>query len=91
MSHSHHQPGPPSSRPAPSLGSVHADEVMPSAVFRARMGVGVKGWREMLHRGLRAVHVGRQTYVLGSDVIAFLGRMAADRQQTAPPAQEATR
>ena len=39
------RPDRPTPSQVPTLGSVRADEVMPSAEFRRRMGVGVKGCR----------------------------------------------
>ncbi len=72
------RPDRPTPSQVPTLGSVRADEVMPSAEFRRRMGVGVKGWRHMLRQGLRAVQCGRQQFVLGADAIEFFGRLATE-------------
>jgi len=58
------------------LGSIRADEVMPAELFRPRMGISDKAWREMLRRGLRAVQVGKRQYVLGQDALAFFRRLS---------------
>jgi hypothetical protein len=68
--------------PSPrALGSVRADELMPSEEFRRRMGLGVKAWRQLLARGLPAVAAGKQRFVIGSDALHFFRRMAEKGQQ----------
>ena len=62
--------------PGRILGSIRADEVMPSQEFRRRMGVSVKLWRSMLAHGLRAVPCGKQKFVIGQDVLDFFRKMA---------------
>ena len=61
--------------PAP-LGSIRADEVLPAELFRERMGISIKAWREMQHRGLRAVQSGKRQYVIGEHALAFFRKLA---------------
>lgn len=71
-----------SERPAPrSLGSIRSDEVQPAEEFCRRMGVETKAWREMQHRGLRAIQCGKRKYVLGQDAIDFFRRLAESEAQ----------
>lgn len=68
---------PPDNRPAPRpLGSIRADEVLPAELFRERMGISIKAWREMLRRGLRAVQSGKRQYVIGEHALAFFRKLA---------------
>lgn len=63
-------------RPAPrALGSIRADEVQPAEEFCRRMGVSTKAWREMQHRGLRAIQCGKRKYVMGCDALDFFRRL----------------
>lgn len=64
-----------------ALGSIRIDEAMPSEEFRRRMGVSVKGWREMLRRGLRAVPCGKQKFVIGQDALDFFRKLAGSEGQ----------
>lgn len=58
--------------PAPrALGSIRADEIMPSAEFRRRMGVGVRAWRELVRKGLPVIRCGKQCFVDGNDALQF--------------------
>jgi hypothetical protein len=54
---------------------------MPSAEFRRRMGVSVKGWRSMQAHGLRSIACGKQKFVLGSDALEFFRKLAGEAQQ----------
>ena len=45
------------------------------------MGVETKAWREMQHRGLRAIQCGKRKYVLGQDAIDFFRRLAESEAQ----------
>ena len=66
-------------RPAPrALGSIRADEVLPAELFRERMGISTKGWREIRRRGLRAVQSGKRQYVLGEHVLEFFRQLAEE-------------
>jgi hypothetical protein len=69
-------------RHAPGLlGSVRSDEVLPAELFRERMGVSTKGWREMRRRGLRAVQSGKRQYILGTDALDYFRRLAGSEGQ----------
>ncbi len=76
------KPRPIQSGPSPrALGSIRADEVLPAELFRERMGISVKAWREMLRRGLRAVQAGKRQYVLGEHALVFFRQLAEEAQQ----------
>jgi hypothetical protein len=72
----------PRSQPKPDqraprlLGSIRADEAMPSAEFRRRFGISDKAWRAMLRRGLKAAECGKIKVVIGSDALDFFRRLA---------------
>lgn len=69
-------------RPARNLGSIRADEAMPSEEFRRRFGMSDKAWRAMLRRGLRAVPCGKIKVVMGSDALDFFRRLAEQGRQS---------
>lgn len=73
----------PATHPAPrQLGSIRADEAMPSEEFRRRMGLTAKSWRAMLARGLRAVPCGKQKFVIGADALDFFRRIGSGEGPT---------
>ena len=60
------------------LGSVGADEVMPAAELRRRLGWARKAYTRARADGLRVIRYGRTDYCLGVDVLAFFqGRQQA--------------
>ena len=68
-------------RPTPtpavrSLGSIRADELMPSEEFRRRLNIGVKAWRQLLLKGLPVIRVGKQCFVDGNDALQFFRSLA---------------
>jgi hypothetical protein len=69
-------------RPAPrALGSIRADEVLPAELYRNRMGISQKGWRELLRRGFPCVSSGKRQYVIGEHAIAYFKSLAEGGQQ----------
>ena len=67
--------------PAPILGSVRSDELMPAREFCRRLGLGVKAWRQLLARGLPVIRAGKQAFLDGAAVLAFFRHLA--QQQAA--------
>lgn len=65
--------------PAPrSLGSVRADELMPSEEFRRRMNLGVKAWRSLIGKGLPCIRLGKQAFVDGAAAVAFFRKLSGE-------------
>ena len=62
-------------------GVIRADEAYSVAEFRRRAGLGDYAWRQV-RRQMRVVEVGKKRYVLGSDWLAYLSRIA-DTQESA--------
>ena len=62
-------------------GSIRADEVLPLEVLRQRFGIGTKGVAAMRRAGLRIRRVGRQGYVLGTDLLDFFARLPPDGEE----------
>jgi len=67
----------PTPTPRPT-GAVRADELIPLAVLRDRLGLGNKGIRTLREAGLPVRRLGRQGFVLGRDVLDFFGGLPAD-------------
>ena len=57
------------------------DETYTVAEFRRRAGLGDYAWRQV-RRQMRVIRVGRKRFVLGSDWLAYLTRVA-DTQEPA--------
>lgn len=53
------------------IGSIRADELLPIAEVQTRLGIGKAAMRTMRKNGLAIRRVGRQSYVVGSDLIDF--------------------
>ena len=62
--------------PAPILGSVRSDELMPAREFSRRLGIGTKAWRALLARGLPTIRAGKQAFLDGAAVLAFFRQIA---------------
>ena len=58
-------------------GEIRADGMYTLAEIRARLGLGPYALREARRRGLPVRKIGRRSYVLGKDILAFA---AGDRQ-----------
>ncbi len=58
-------------------GEIHADGMYTLAEIRARLGLGTYALREARRHGLLVRKIGRRSYVLGKDILAFA---AGDRQ-----------
>jgi len=69
------RPTKPSPRPT---GSIRADELLPLAVLRSRLGLGPRSWAELRRAGLPVKKLGRQKYVLGADVLEFFAALPAE-------------
>ena len=70
------RPDAPAPRPAPrALGSITADELMPSEEFRRRFGLGPRAWRQLLLKGLPVIRCGKQAFVDGAAALAFFRKM----------------
>jgi hypothetical protein len=67
----------PSSTPAPTLGSVRADEVMPAREFRRRLGIGMKAWAVLLRQGFPTIPLGKQKLVDGAAALAYFRRFGS--------------
>ncbi|MCE5268287.1 MAG: helix-turn-helix domain-containing protein [Planctomycetaceae bacterium] len=61
-------------------GEIHADGMYTLAEIRARLGLGTYALREARRHGLPVRKIGRRSYVLGKDILAFA---AGDRQGVA--------
>ncbi len=61
------------------LGSVAAGEVMPLREFGRRMGLASRALADAQRHGLRTVLFGRCKFVLGSDVLGWFNRLAAQQ------------
>ncbi len=69
-------------RPTPrALGSIRADELMPSAEFRRRLGLGMRAWRQLLARGLPTIRAGKQAFVDGAAALTFFRGLAETEGQ----------
>jgi hypothetical protein len=64
-------------------GSVSADEIVPLREFGRRLGLGKRALCDCQRDGLRTVLVGRMKFVLGSDAVAWFGRLAENRGEAA--------
>jgi len=62
--------------PVPSSGSVRSDEVLTLTEFKKRFGLEYKSVATAQRAGLRLVQLGRQKYVLGSDVLECFRKLA---------------
>ena len=65
----------------PEHGTVHADEVLPLAVLKQRLGWGNKTAAYAQRDGLRTIRYGQQKFVLGRDLIQFFRTVAARKDQ----------
>ncbi len=65
--------------PAPPLGSVHSDELLPAREFCRRMGIAKAAWSALLHRGFPVIPCGKQRFVDGGAALAYF-RALTDRQ-----------
>lgn len=61
-------------------GEISANGMYTLAEIRARLGLGSYALREARRRGLPVRKIGRRSYVLGKDILAFA---AGDRQAVA--------
>ncbi|MFZ1933322.1 MAG: hypothetical protein WCB27_01345 [Thermoguttaceae bacterium] len=52
-------------------GEIHADGMYTLAEIRARLGLGTYALRQARRRGLSVRKIGRRSYVLGKDILAF--------------------
>lgn len=68
------------SSPAPAVdqGVIRPDHLYTFAAFQKTTGIGKAGIREARKNGLRVRYLGRQGYILGSDIIAHV--MEAGRE-----------
>lgn len=57
-------------------GSIRGDELLRLAELKRRLGWGEHAVRQARKAGLRLIAFGREKYALGSDVLAFFGRLA---------------
>ncbi len=67
------------SRAAAPPGLVTSGEILPGAMYRideakARMGWRNSAFRAACRAGLKTYRNGRRTYVMGSDLVAFITR-----------------
>ena len=69
----------PDKSPTIVCGSIRADELLPLQEFLRRLKIGRKTWYSMKRAGLRSCSIGKQTYILGRDVLSFFGKLA-DKQ-----------
>ena len=58
-------------------GEIPADSMYTLSEIRARLGLGTYALREARRHGLPVRKIGRRSYVLGKDILAFA---AGDRQ-----------
>jgi hypothetical protein len=71
------KPRPP--EPAPSYGSVRADEVIPAPELRRRLHWGQRSLPEAERRGLRTATFGRWKYIIGADFLAWVRKLAEEQ------------
>jgi hypothetical protein len=74
----------PLDNPAPRLGSIHRDEVLPLREAARRMGWANKLIADVQRAGLQTVTIGRMKYVTGNAIYRFIehaATMAADKAE----------
>ena len=64
--------------PPTGYGSVRSDEILTLSECKKRLGWGHKSVATAKRVGLRVVPLGRQKYVLGSDVLEFFRKLAEE-------------
>jgi hypothetical protein len=62
-----------------ALGSIRADELLPLAEFRKRMGIGTKGLRSLREAGLPIRRFGRQGFIVGRDCVEWFAALPIDK------------
>ena len=58
-------------KPDAAAGEIHADAMYTLAEIRARLGLGTYALREARRHGLPVRKIGRRSYILGKDILAF--------------------
>lgn len=58
-------------QPGAAAGEISADGMYTLAEIRARLGLGGYALREARRHGLPVRKIGRRSYVLGKDILAF--------------------
>ncbi len=66
-------------------GYISAHELYTLEEFGSRLGLGTAALRSARRRGLRIGRVGRRSYVLGSDFIAYIHASAACYNKASRP------
>lgn len=69
--------------PNHSSGLIRSDEAYSKSMVLERLGVSQKFWDQMLNAGLPFAPVGHGRWVLGSDLLAFLKKIAVTKQSEA--------
>jgi hypothetical protein len=59
-------------------GVVYRDAIYRVSAIRQAMGWGRVSWRAARRRGLRVLRLGRNSYVLGVDVMAYIEAQARE-------------
>ena len=67
--------------PAPVLGSVRSDELLPLRVFCQRLGIGRKAWSALARRGFPIVRSGKQVFILGDAALTFFRSLTDGKGQ----------
>jgi hypothetical protein len=79
-------PGRPRTTPQPRpTGSIRADEILPLAVVRQRLGWGNKTAARAIRDGLPAVEYGRQKFCLGRHVLEWFAELAQEQEAGEAP------
>ena len=61
-----------------ALGPIRSDELYPLRELCRRLGLGTKGWRTLRNSGVPVRIVGKQRFVLGSELLRHFEALPVD-------------